>query len=52
MAFVPDNSVIVAWFELIVAVPSVVAPSLNVIEPVALPPNCGVTEAVNVTAWL
>jgi hypothetical protein len=45
-------TVIVAWFDLTVAVRSVFAPSLNVIVPVALPPNCGVTEAVNVTAWL
>jgi len=55
MECVPSVSVltvIVAWLELTVAVPSVFPPSLNVTVPVALPPNCGVSEAVNVTAWL
>jgi hypothetical protein len=45
-------TVSVAWFELTVAVPSGFAPSLNVIVPVPLPPNCGVRVAVNVTGWL
>ena len=33
------------------AVPSVTDPSRNVTVPVAVPLNCGVTVAVNVTAW-
>ena len=52
---VPGISVLtvnIDWFELTVAVPSVFAPSLKVIVPVAPPPNCGVTVAVNVTGWL
>ena len=45
-------TVIVATLPLTAAVPSVFAPSLNITVPVAFPPNCGVSDAVNVTAWL
>ena len=45
-------TVIVARLPLTPPVPSMFVPSLNVTVPVALPPNCGVTEVVNVTAWL
>jgi RHS repeat-associated protein len=38
-------TVIVAWLPLTAPVPSVFAPPLNVIVPVALPPNCDVSEA-------
>ena len=44
-------SVMVAVFPVTAALPKDVPPSWKVIVPVASPPYCGATVAVNVTDW-